>query len=78
MKTRILLVEDHPVTQEVMRQELEFLGYEVAVAGNGVQALEMAAASEPGSRATFIARSTDRSPIGSSTLTPPTRRRAAI
>ena len=47
MKTRILLVEDHPVTQEVMRQELEFLGYEVAVAGNGVQALEMAAALVP-------------------------------
>ena len=47
MKTRILLVEDHPVTQEVMRQELEFLGYEVAVAGNGVQALEMAATLVP-------------------------------
>lgn len=42
MKKRILLVEDHPVTQEVMRQELKFLGYEVTVAGNGVQAVELA------------------------------------
>jgi CheY-like chemotaxis protein len=42
MKIRVLLVEDHPVTQEVMRQELEFLGYEVTVAGNGAQAVELA------------------------------------
>lgn len=42
MKIRVLLVEDHPVTQEVMRQELEFLGYEVTVASNGVQAVELA------------------------------------
>jgi CheY-like chemotaxis protein len=47
MKKRILLAEDHPATQEVMRQELEFLGYEVALADNGLQAVEMAAAIMP-------------------------------
>ena len=42
MKTRILLVEDNPATMEVMQQELEILGYEVAVARDGAEAVEMA------------------------------------
>ncbi|MFQ5916552.1 MAG: response regulator [Candidatus Binatia bacterium] len=42
MKTRILLVEDNPATMEVMQQELEILGYDVAVARDGAEAVEMA------------------------------------
>jgi CheY-like chemotaxis protein len=42
MKLRILLVEDNPGTIDVMRQELEVLGYDVTVAKNGVEAVEMA------------------------------------
>lgn len=42
MKQRILLVEDNPGTIDVMRQELEVLGYDVTVAKNGVEAVEMA------------------------------------
>lgn len=47
MKKRILLVEDDPGTIDVMRQELEFLGYEVTVAENGVEAVEMAISQLP-------------------------------
>ncbi len=42
MKKRILLVEDHPKTMQVMREELDLLGYEVVVAKNGLEALETA------------------------------------
>lgn len=42
MKTRILLVEDNPATMEVMQQELEVLGYDVAVAKDGAEAVEIA------------------------------------
>ncbi len=42
MKTKILLVEDNPATMEVMQQELEILGYEVAVARDGAEAVDMA------------------------------------
>jgi CheY-like chemotaxis protein len=47
MQTRILLVEDDPGTVEVMQQELEFLGYEVTVAENGVEAVKMAISQLP-------------------------------
>jgi CheY-like chemotaxis protein len=47
MKQRILLVEDNPGTIDVMRQELEVLGYDVTVAKNGVEAVEMATTSLP-------------------------------
>ena len=47
MKQRILLVEDNPGTIDVMRQELEVLGYEVTVAKNGIEAVEMAASLLP-------------------------------
>ena len=47
MKKRILLVEDHPATIDVMRQELKFLGYEVTVAKDGIEAVEMATSELP-------------------------------
>ncbi len=47
MKKRILLVEDDPSTIDVVLLELEFLGYEVMVAKNGVEALEMASTELP-------------------------------
>jgi len=47
MQTRILLVEDDPGTVELMQQELEVLGYEVTVAENGVEAVNMAISQLP-------------------------------
>ncbi|MBI2989104.1 MAG: response regulator [Deltaproteobacteria bacterium] len=47
MKRRILLVEDEPATIDLMQQQLEFLGYEVTVAKNGLEAVERAASGLP-------------------------------
>lgn len=47
MKKRVLLVEDDLASVDVMQQELEFLGYEVAVAGDGEVALDMATSEPP-------------------------------
>jgi CheY-like chemotaxis protein len=47
MQTRILLVEDDPGTVELMQQELEVLGYEVTVAENGVEGVQMAISQLP-------------------------------
>lgn len=47
MKKQVLLVEDNSVTVDVMRMELEFLGYEVAVARNGLEAVEIATLQVP-------------------------------
>lgn len=47
MKTKILLVEDNPATMEVMQQELEVLGYDVAIARDGAEAVEMAGSELP-------------------------------
>lgn len=47
MKKRILLVDDNAVTIDVIKQELEFLGYEVTVAQNGLEAVEMASTKLP-------------------------------
>ena len=47
MQARILLVEDDPGTVDVMHQELKFLGYEVTMAVNGVEAVAMALAQLP-------------------------------
>lgn len=47
MKKRVLLVEDHPDTIAVMSLELEVLGYDVTVATNGLEAVEMATSTPP-------------------------------
>ncbi|MBI4523843.1 MAG: response regulator [Deltaproteobacteria bacterium] len=47
MKKRVLLVEDHPGTIELLQQELDILGYEVKVAQNGIEAVEMAVSDPP-------------------------------
>ncbi|MCZ6562819.1 MAG: response regulator [Nitrososphaerales archaeon] len=47
MKTRILLVEDNTTTMEVMQQELEVLDYDVAIAREGEEAVEMASSELP-------------------------------
>jgi CheY-like chemotaxis protein len=39
---RILLVDDNPLMQQVISHYLEIQGYEVAVAGEGAQAIAMA------------------------------------
>jgi len=40
-------VEDNPATMEVMQQELEVLGYDVAIAKDGAEAVEMAGSELP-------------------------------
>ncbi|MGH8544694.1 MAG: response regulator [Gammaproteobacteria bacterium] len=47
MKKRILVVEDHRDTLEVLEYELEFLGYETLVATNGFEAVELAGSENP-------------------------------
>jgi CheY-like chemotaxis protein len=47
MKRRVLLAEDDPGTIDVMCLELGFLGYEVTVATDGIQAVEKASAEMP-------------------------------
>ncbi len=47
MKKRILLVEDNLETIEVVRQELEVLGYEVLLAEDGLAAVEVATSQLP-------------------------------
>jgi len=42
---RVLLVEDHPLSQEILTEMLEELGCEVTIAGTGVEALDLAGAS---------------------------------
>ena len=47
MKRKILIVDDEPQITRVLRTTLESSGYEVAVAANGVEALERYLASTP-------------------------------
>ena len=47
MKKRILLVEDDPWSIDLIDRELKVLGYEVSIAKNGVQAVEMVASDPP-------------------------------
>ena len=47
MKRKILLVEDHPANVEMLKMGLEFLGYAVTTAGDGNEAVEMAASQLP-------------------------------
>jgi two-component system cell cycle response regulator DivK len=46
-KKRVLLVEDNEATIEVVEMELKFLGYEVTIAKDGLQALKMLAEQAP-------------------------------
>lgn len=47
MNKQVLLVEDNPPSIDIMERELKVLGYEVAVAKNGMEAVEMAASQLP-------------------------------
>lgn len=47
MKKKILIVEDHGDTREVLEHQLEFLGYEATIAQNGVEAVELAESERP-------------------------------
>jgi len=47
MKKRILLVEDNPATIDIVKLELQLLGYEVAVASDGIEAVKMATSHSP-------------------------------
>lgn len=47
MAKRILLVEDHPATVEVMTLELQYLGYEAIIAETGEEGLQKAVAELP-------------------------------
>lgn len=55
MKKRILLVEDNLATVELMEEELRFLGYDVVVAKNGLEAVEIATSVLPDLIVTDIA-----------------------
>ena len=47
VRRQVLLVEDDESTIEVVKMELEFLGYEVMIAKDGLQALQMLGEQEP-------------------------------
>lgn len=47
MKRRLLLVEDHQDIIDLMTLQLEMLGYEVRLARDGLQAVEMATSDPP-------------------------------
>ena len=47
MKKRVLLVEDHEDNVDLMILELQVLGYDVSVARNGLEAVEMATSNPP-------------------------------
>ncbi len=47
MKRKILLVEDNPATVDIIQTELEFLGYDSAIAENGQKAVDLAATYRP-------------------------------
>lgn len=47
LKKRILLVEDDPGQIDVMQRELEYLGYEVILATNGIEAVGVAVSTLP-------------------------------
>jgi two-component system, cell cycle response regulator DivK len=46
-RPRVLLVDDYPDAREMYTEYLEFSGFEVVEAGNGMEALQRAADSEP-------------------------------
>jgi two-component system cell cycle response regulator DivK len=47
VKKKILIVEDHGDTREVLEHQLEFLGYEATIAKNGLEAVELAGSENP-------------------------------
>lgn len=47
MKKKILLVEDNPTTVDVIQKELEFLGYDYVVVGDGKKAVDTASSQLP-------------------------------
>ena len=47
MKKRVLLVEDHQDIIDLMTLELEILGYDVSIARNGLEAVDMATSNPP-------------------------------
>lgn len=47
-KSKLLLVEDSPVSQRVVTKQLKKLGYEVDLAGNGQEALDLMAQNDYG------------------------------
>jgi CheY-like chemotaxis protein len=47
MTARILVVEDNPLNLKLVRDVLEYAGYEVVDAGTGEEGLEVAARSRP-------------------------------
>jgi CheY-like chemotaxis protein len=47
VKKRILLVEDHTDTLDVLKNQLTFLGYEATIAKNGVEAVSLAESENP-------------------------------
>jgi two-component system, cell cycle response regulator DivK len=47
MKKRILLVDDNEATRELLKLELQHLGYEAVVAKNGFEAVELAGSERP-------------------------------
>jgi CheY-like chemotaxis protein len=47
MKKKILLVEDNPAAAVMMQIQIEFLGYDVEVAKDGLQAIKMTSLMRP-------------------------------
>jgi CheY-like chemotaxis protein len=47
VKKKILIVEDHGDTREVLEHQLEFLGYEATIAQNGLEAVALAESESP-------------------------------
>jgi CheY-like chemotaxis protein len=47
VKTRVLVAEDHGDILEVLSRQLQFLGYEVTGARNGIEAVAMALSQHP-------------------------------
>ena len=47
MSKKILIVEDHKDSRDVLVALLQFSGYQIAEAGNGLQALEKARSEKP-------------------------------
>ena len=47
LKVKVLVVDDYPDAREMYRAYLEYSGFEVVEAGNGVEALQRAVETEP-------------------------------